>query len=260
MKQQLKRIVPKAFWPSLYLERLVVKRSGGCVISGPFKDLKYIRQSFGSALIPKLLGLYERELQPVLNEIIDAGFDRIINVGAAEGYYAVGLAMRCPRVPVVAFEIENEGRARLQEMARLNGVADRIDIRGRCSPVELTQALEPPEGRHLLICDCEGYEEELLDLQKASALLNASILVELHEFISRGISQRIRDRFEASHTIEEIDDEDRRAAEFPFTTLYTRLMPQKYLRWAVGEHRPEHMNWFWMKPKEKASFETKDLD
>jgi hypothetical protein len=254
MKQLLKRIVPSALWPSPYLLRLVMERSNACVIAGPFKGLQYLRESFGIALYPKILGCYERELHPAVNEIIASGFDRIVDVGAAEGYYAVGLAMRCPRIPVVAFESAGEGRMLLREMAQLNRVSDHLDIRAACNPVELARVLESGEGRHLLICDCEGYEDALLDLDEVPALRNATILVELHEFLCRGISQRIRSRFESSHTIEEIRAEKRHADEFPISTLYTRLMPRKYLVWAVSEGRPEGMNWFWMKSEFLAAF------
>jgi hypothetical protein len=258
MKALLRRIVPNALRPTAHLQRLIIQRNAPCVITGPFKDLKYICTSFGSALFPKILGLYERELHPAVKEIIDSRFDRMVDIGAAEGYYAIGLAMRCPGTSVIAFETASEGRILLREMAQLNGVSDRIDIRGHCNTLELARALETNEGHPLLICDCEGGEEELLDLDKVPALRDTAILVELHEFISRGISRRIRDRFEASHTIEEIWTEERHAEEFPLSTLYTRLMSQKYLLWALSEGRPEVMNWFWMKPRKQiASFDTK---
>jgi len=250
-------VLPRAWRPAPYLKRLILQENTPRVITGPFKDLNYIRRSFSSALYPKILGLYERELHPVVDEIIEIRFDRVVDVGAAEGYYAIGLAMRCPGTSVVAFEMASEGQLLLREMAQLNGVSDRLEIRGFCNPRELTQALATKEGRHLLICDCEGYEEELLNLDQVPALRNTAILVELHEFISRGISQRIRARFEASHMIEEMWSEERQAKEFPLSTLYTRLMPQKYLAEFLFEYRPEAMNWFWMKPKQQqTSFDS----
>jgi hypothetical protein len=249
MKKLIKRIVPRVFWPSTYFESLIKERSGMRVIAGPFEEMKYVRRAIGSALLPKLLGIYERELHPVVNQIIATGFDNALDVGAAEGYYAVGLAMRCPRTSVVAFEIESEGRMLMREMAQLNGVTN-LDVRARCSPVELTQALQQSHGRNLVICDCEGYEQELLDLDAVPALRSASILVELHEIFSRGINQCIRARFGATHTIEEIWGETRRPEEFPLSpTFYTRLLPQKYILYALSEARPERPNWFWMKPK-----------
>jgi len=59
------------------------------------------RVVFG-ALTAKLLGTYEKELQDAIRALEKKRFGRIINVGAAEGYYAVGLARNFPNVPVVA--------------------------------------------------------------------------------------------------------------------------------------------------------------
>jgi hypothetical protein len=249
MIKLLRLVIPGAWRPTLYLEALVLARSGRRVLAGPFQGMRYTGQAVGSAVTPKLLGNYECELAPVVDEIIQTSFDRLVDVGAGEGYYAVGLALRCPGLPVIAFEMDDEGRKILRQMAELNGVQDRLDLRGRCDPAELARSLGAPEGRHLLICDCEGYEEELLDPERVPALRRASILVELHEFVSRGISQRIRGRFEASHTVEEIWQQDRDGKDFPCHNLYTRLLPRKYLIAGTGERRPERMNWFWMKPK-----------
>jgi hypothetical protein len=37
------------------------------ILGGPFRGMKYISEAQGSVLIPKLLGIYEKELQPVIN-------------------------------------------------------------------------------------------------------------------------------------------------------------------------------------------------
>jgi hypothetical protein len=253
MKTLLKKLVPQAFWPSVYLKKMVRKKSGERVMGGPFAGLKYVSHSCGSAFIPKLLGIYERELHPVLNQIIATRFERIIDVGAAEGYYAVGLAARLPASFVMAFEMESEGRLLLREMALANGVAERIEIHGRCGVEELQKVLEETKGRTLLICDCEGYEDELLDPKKIPALRTAHILVELHEFVLRGLGERLRARFKPSHMIETIGSQVRDIEEFPFSDWLTKLTPKKYLEWAVCEYRPEQMHWFWMQPKDEIS-------
>ncbi|MBT8196145.1 MAG: hypothetical protein KJO64_06945, partial [Bacteroidia bacterium] len=59
------------------------------VLNGPFKGLKYSSDnSFGSAFYPKLLGVYEKELHVVFNQIQNNNYSEIIDVGCAEGYYA----------------------------------------------------------------------------------------------------------------------------------------------------------------------------
>jgi hypothetical protein len=86
--------------------------------------------------------------------------------------------------------------------------------------------------------------------QVIAGLRRASILVELHDFIIPGISKELASRFSRSHWVEEICQTDRDAREYPFRSLYLRLLPQRYLRWAVSEWRPSRMTWFWMQPRE----------
>lgn len=210
--------------------------------------MRYIQTAFGSAYVPKLLGIYERELNPFIEQACAQNFPLIVDVGAAEGYYAIGMALRNPEARVVAFEMEQKGRAALEEMAKLNGVLSRVEIRGKCKPGDLAQLLTA-SSRALILCDAEGDEEILLDPGVIPALIHARLLVEMHEFISLGISERVMKRFAATHTIRRIWQEDRLGSEFPFATLATRLLPRSYLDWAVNEWRPERMSWLWMEPR-----------
>jgi hypothetical protein len=241
------RVVPEKYRPSSYIRELVFKRTNGQVVAGPFSGLKYLPQSWKSALMPKLLGTYEQCLQPELEGLIASRPDLIVDVGAAEGYYAVGLALRCPDARVIAFDSAEKARHLLREIARINGVEDRIDIRGSCGPVELAQALRGG-ARRVLVCDCEGHEEVLLDPLALPEMRDTAILAEMHEFISRGITGRIRARFESTHVVQEIWEEECRA-KFPYPTLRTRLLPRRFTRRPFDEERPERMNWLWMKPR-----------
>ena len=87
--------------------------------------------------MPMLLGTYECELNPAVETICEAGCDRIIDIGAAEGYYAVGMALRNPGVPLVGFEMNASVRYYLRRLARRNGVRPRIKILGECTPPAL---------------------------------------------------------------------------------------------------------------------------
>lgn len=244
----IRSVIPARWRPIGYLERLVRSRTGGRIPKGPFAGMRYIQNAFGSAYVPKLLGIYERELNPFIEQVCAQNFPLIVDVGAAEGYYAIGMALRNPDARVVAFEMEQKGRAALEEMAKLNGVLSRVEIRGKCKPEDLAQLLAA-SGRVLILCDVEGDEEILLDPEAIPALAHAPLLVEMHEFISFGISERVTKRFAATHTVRRIWQEDRHRSDFPFATLATRLLPRSYLDWSVNEWRPERMSWLWMEPR-----------
>jgi hypothetical protein len=229
----------------------VREQTGMRVAGGCFQDLIYVGESVGSVFMPKLLGTYERELHPVIEQIVQQGFPEIVDVGAAQGYYAVGLARRLPSATVVAFEATERGRELLAEMARKNGVTDRILIKGRCEPSHLRECLESM-GSPLLICDVEGYEAKLLDPERVPEFRQAHILVELHDNLCPGVNQLVRSRFHHTHYIQEISQEPRTASEFPFRNFYTFLIPDRFLLNALREWRPEPMTWFWMRPRTPA--------
>jgi hypothetical protein len=244
----IRSVIPARWRPIGYLEHLVRSRTGGRIPKGPFAGMRYIDNAFGSAYVPKLLGIYERELNPFIEQACAQNFPLIVDVGAAEGYYAIGMALRNPDARMVAFEMEQKGRAALEEMAKLNGVLSRVEIRGKCKPEDLAQLLAA-SGRALILCDVEGDEEILLDPEAIPSLAHARLLVEMHEFISLGISERVTQRFAATHTVRRIWQEDRHRSDFPFATLATRLLPRSYLDWSVNEWRPERMSWLWMEPR-----------
>ena len=219
----------------------------GSVAAGPFKGRRYIQVSEGSAWAPKLSGTYELELNPVIGQIIASGATRIIDIGAAEGYDAVGLAWKLPQARMIAFEAVEEAHPLIQELATANAVASRLSVRGFCTPETLAGVLFDDE-RSVVICDVEGAEAGLLDPQRAIGLRKAHILVELHPWVSDGIGQRLRDRFEPTHSIAEISTSPRTMTDWP-AALVTALAPAAALA-CMDEMRPCPMTWFWICPRQ----------
>src|SRR5206468_6903171 len=105
-----------------------------------------------SEVLPKLVGTYECELIPAIEAICQAGCDRIVDIGAAEGYYAVGMAMRNPRAEIVSFEMNPSARYYLRRLAQRNGVSDRVTIQGECVVDSLRSSLAGAR-RPAVICD-----------------------------------------------------------------------------------------------------------
>src|SRR4051812_16408166 len=88
----------------------------GQVISGPFRTMRLpIEYTMTNQLAPMLLGVYEAELQPWVEAAINRRHDVIVNVGAAEGYYAVGLAMRVPQAISYAYDTDPAAQQRCRQ-------------------------------------------------------------------------------------------------------------------------------------------------
>jgi hypothetical protein len=244
----LRRIVPYRWKPIGYFPQKTQRETGGMVCSGPFAGLKYPDDSYGSALVPKLLGIYEREIYPAIEQVCSGNFRTVVDIGAAEGYYAVGLAHRLPQARVVAYEMSPEAQQLLRQTCRLNNQADRLDIRGKCECDDLSAVLGDGAGAFVL-CDCEGYEEVLLDPSCVPGLRQAHLLVESHDFIVPNIAEKLIARFAPTHRIERIWQTERTPEDYPFSSAYIRLLPARYRAWAAGEGRPARMSWLWMVPQ-----------
>lgn len=224
------------------------------VISGPFQGAKCIDAHIGCQYCPRVLGIYESELQPTIRRLLDIPFREVLDIGAAEGYYAVGFALKSRAQRIVAYESEASGQAFLKEVVALNGVSDKVAIKGECDAAVLAADLNGSEGERLIIVDIEGGEKRLLDPEKIPALREAHVLVELHDQFDPSISTTLRDRFEATHRREHIFSVSRRISDLPVKTpWWMRTVLKKWLLMATQDGRGIPMSWYYLQPKDKTS-------
>lgn len=222
---------------------------GWGVRHGPFQGMRYVRESVCSTLAPKLLGTYELEIADWIELLIARNFPRVINIGAAEGYYAVGLARRCAGAHVVAFEGEAHGRTLLAALADRNRVPSRLTIEGYCTTENLRTQLTFAENT-LLVVDIEGGEVSLLDPLLVPELRRCTMLVELHEH-QHPAADILRARFHSSHHISERWTRPRDLRDLPrFWQWPARMLGQQRFINALSEHRPGQMRWFLCEPRE----------
>lgn len=178
-------------------------RHGSRVLEGPMVGLRYTPELLQEADVPiaKLTGVYEAELSEALAEVVgrlqaEPG-SLFIDLGSADGYFAVGIAQRVPTARVIAFDLSHSARRTTQELSRANGTA--VDVRGRASERAL---LNLGPSATALLCDIEGAEVDVLSSAVASALSNALVIVELHDGTRPGCTETIADRFRATHRVD----------------------------------------------------------
>lgn len=220
----------------------------GVVLAGPFRGMKYVTSSIGSMWWPKILGTYERELAVIVDELCLDAPARIIDIGAAEGYYAVGFAWRCPQSRVIAFEGEASGRALQHELATLNGVAARLTLHGYCDHAALRPELIGAQTG-LIICDIEGGELALLNPAQLPELATGhwTLLVEIHHHVHPEIARTLIERFRTTHVAEEISSVPRVARDLP-----PAAQRVGFARWTapyLDERRPGPMSWLLLRPR-----------
>ncbi len=226
-----------------------VAEYGMTVQDGPFAGMVLPRgSSWGDGdTLPKLLGAYEAELHQVIRESVATSPDRIINIGAAEGYYAIGLARLLPHATTIAYDSNAGAQGVCAAAANQNGVADRITVRGACSPESLQCDLACA-ACPLVICDCEGYERVLIDPDIVPALRRATLIVETHDFLDPGLTALLISRLAPTHVVSVGREGGRNPNEHPFLQRLHSID-----RWlTMCEFRPETMQWIHAAPHGQA--------
>jgi hypothetical protein len=226
--------------------RWLSRRFGLIVQIGPFAGMQYTRGSRGSVYPPKLIGCYESELHPLVRRIADSGYRTIVNIGAAEGYYAVGLARLMPGATVHAFDTDPQAAPLGRALGAANGVESRVVYGTECTHARLQELLDLGS---LVVCDIEGGETTLLDPVAAPALAHSDILVECHDFLPAPTSARVAERFRPTHDVTLIPNHWIDPNTVPFLRPLTPV--QKFF--SVWEGRPGPTPWLWMTARDRRS-------
>jgi ribosomal protein L11 methylase PrmA len=202
--------------------------------------------SCGSVWIAKLLGAYEDELSPFVEEAIAREPDVLVDLGCAEGYFAVGFARRLLQTTVIAADTNPFARLRAWRLARSNGVTGRVRLVGwmsaKRSELELAKARSP-----VLWCDIEGGEVELLDPLRVPSLRKACIMVEEHSHASGCGRSELQARFELSHECVLVEQVVRIQEEWIPPEMIASLKPEE-CELALSELRPPGQAWLVLRP------------
>jgi hypothetical protein len=227
-------------WRSRMIANTFIARHGARIAGGPFAGMEYIDHAAEGALAPRLFGTYESELHPHFAAILAKGLDCVIDVGCAEGYYAVGFAHLAPQLTVYAHDIDPQARADCSALAAKNGVADRVIVGGEFRPADFAAF----EGRRaLVLVDAEGAEVDILE--PVPALSRQHIVVETHDLYRPGALATLVERFSPTHDIVRVDQQAK-AFDPP---EWLKALPHLDQLLAVWEWRAAPTPWLVMTPK-----------
>jgi hypothetical protein len=194
-------------WRSVLIQNTLLQAQGTVVMQGPLAGMDFLTQSAEGCHIAKLLGCYEQPLQPFIEQAIESAYPTILNIGCAEGYYAVGMARRMPSTQVLAFDLNPKAQEVCTALAQKNGVSDRVKVGALFKPEDFANFVNQ---KVLVLCDIEGAERELLGPDVAPALKSMDLIVESHECLISGITQTMINRFKESHQITLVQDNGQR--------------------------------------------------
>jgi hypothetical protein len=210
----------------------------------------YLDETVWGPITPKWAGAYELELEDIIDDVVRRGYDRIVNIGCAEGYYAIGLALLDHKAEVFAFDVDPIARGQTRRLARLNGVSERVRVFGECTHFKLNELIK---GKTIVVCDIEGRELVLLDPVKVPGLKDADLLVEVHEESASDnilrVEERVAGRFAGSHTIERRVAYDREKWIREHMSLWQGKVSRERMLKSLNEARSGSQVWLWARAR-----------
>ncbi len=204
------------------VSRKLIANNGVVVRWGPFAGLKLPPKAvLASGNCAALVGTYEMEIHPWLEQLVPGQYERILDIGAAEGYYAIGMALRT-RSRVDAFDTASIARRLCRATARVNGVSHLVRVHSFCS----RQTLLSLAGlRCFILSDCEGYEASLFSADVIGALSRSDLIIELHDGLAPAGTTRqlLREQFGTTHRVQVVQFRPRDLSSFPDPVLAAML-------------------------------------
>jgi Ribosomal protein L11 methyltransferase (PrmA) len=180
---------------------------------GIFTGMKlHPQSSFGVDQFTMLTGQYESELYGIVAQAAAKQYEAFIDVGCANGFYAVGFALISKDCNVIAYDIDERSRTITALNAELNDVPDRISIKDKATHAELDIQIERYKTVFLLV-DIEGGEIDLLDPSECPALLKCDLLIEVHGRTDE-VAEILRQRFCNTHKSTIVPREPRNPFQF----------------------------------------------
>jgi len=135
-------------------------------------------------LAPKLFGLYEQEVLKLLTEL-RGKHQILINLGAADGSYGVGLVAAGVFERSICFEAAEKGRDAVKSTAQKNGATEKVNILGAAGADFPTAfaGLGLKASDCLILCDVESAEFSIFSSQCLASLQGAHVIIELHGYL-----------------------------------------------------------------------------
>ncbi len=189
----------------------------GIVDRGPFKGMSLGKKiHWGKAdVASKIFALYESELLDIISR---NSFTSLINLGAADGYYPIGMLMHNMVNHAYCFEENPLGKKFILENAELNNIKGAISIYGRADAKFYKQLPEGiAGGNNLLLCDIEGGEFELFTADVVQAFSQSTFIIEIHGFKFINGAERKEALIELfnNHNVEIIKSQPKQWSDIP---------------------------------------------
>lgn len=198
-------------------------------------------------LASKILGFYELEVLKVLSSVDRARYHFFVDLGAADGYYAIGALRAGLFQKAFCFEMSERGREVIRANADLNDISDSVAIFGYADSRFHESLPEGSLSSTVVLIDIEGGEFDLLTDELLVRLKDAMLVIELHEFmVGDGAAKlkRLVDRLERVYKLHWLTTGARDLSGFESLSVLNDTD-----RWLLcSESRTQRMKWVVCEP------------
>lgn len=205
----------------VYLGEILRKEVGNdFIIRGHFRNVSLppVFSWSSSDRVSMQLGFYEREVTEYLHKVSGPS-KMFIDVGAADGYFAVSLLAKKMFSKAICFEISEKSRRILYDNALQNNVYEKIDIRGGASIETLGRIVcehADQLDKLVFLVDIEGGEIELFTSQLLATLSPAILVIEMHpRYVAEEVLADFKERCAINHDVSLIVSGARNPSEAP---------------------------------------------
>ena len=166
----------KKYWSMLSYEH--ARKHNFVVQYGIFKNLKMNdKVSWGKGDIgSKIYGIYENKIQQKLKDISKP---ILIDIGAADGFFAIGCLKSKICEFCYAFEETKKSRENLHLTAKINNVKNKLSIMGEVTKDNFFSLLPSKIdfSKTTILCDIEGGEFDFFTEEILKKIRNSNIII-----------------------------------------------------------------------------------
>ena len=206
--------ITKKYWTMLSYEH--AQKHNFIVQNGIFKGLQINKDiSWGRGdIASKVYGFYENKIQKILKDIKKP---ILIDIGAADGYFAIGSLHSGLTEFCYAFEQSENGKKALLKTAEINKVSSKLSIKGKVNS-NIFLSMLPKNidfSKVALLCDIEGDEYNLFTNKILNTFKKSCLIIEIHNNVDDKIQKQFFQRAEKYFKATIITDNEKEYLNLP---------------------------------------------
>ena len=198
----------KKYWSILSYEH--AKKHNFIVQYGIFKNLKMNHDiSWGRGdIASKIYGFYENKIQQKLKDINNP---ILIDIGAADGFFAIGSLKSKICEFCYAFEETKKSRENLSKTAKINNVQKKLSIIGKVTKDNFFTLLPSKINfsEVTILCDIEGGEFDFFSDEILATTRYSNIIIEIHKNHNKNLEIDLLERVKKYFDVSIIIDNDK---------------------------------------------------